>query len=224
MKKRTFSKKSANPFSRPRGKRKFVAERVLIVTEGEKTEPSYFEKLVTSLNLTSVRIERSKGTSPTNVVDSAVDFALATDNCKTAYCVFDQDRNFSNYKQAIDRVKQENRKSQGVRFVAVPSIPCFEFWYLLHVKYTRKSYKDSVSPCVKLIENMKKFKVFSGYEKSSCGNFFDELVSLRNEAITNAARVISEARKEGCEEFYEDPSTRMHVVVEDLTRISTGLS
>lgn len=223
MKKRTFSRKSANRLSRPRGKRDLASERVLIVTEGEKTEPSYFEKLVTSLSLTSVRIASSKGTSPTNVVDSAVDLVLTTDNYQTVYCVFDQDRNFLNYKQAIDRVKQENRKSKGVRFVAVPSIPCFEFWYLLHAQYTRKSYKDSVSPCSKLIENMKKIKVFSGYEKSDCGNFFDEIASLRDTANTNAARVISEARKEGCKEFYEDPSTRIHLLVEELTRISIDL-
>lgn len=173
--------------------------------------------------MTSVRIKSSKGTSPTNAVKFAIDLAHNIDDCNTVCCVFDQDKNYSNYRQALNLVKQENKKSTGVRYLAVPSIPCFELWYLLHVKFTRASYKDAESPCKKLIENLKTIKEFRHYNKTTCENFFDEIASMRVMAIANATQILLEAENDGCMEYFEDPSTRVHVVVEELTRISKGL-
>ena len=42
-------------------------------------------------------------------------------------------------------------------------------------------------------------------------------------AIANATQILLEAENDGCMEYFEDPSTRVHVVVEELTRISKGL-
>lgn len=218
-----MSNNSRQSYRRQSGKRKIASERVLIVTEGKKTEPSYFHCLVLELNLTSVLIKRSKGTSPLNVVESAISLVANTDDIRTAYCVFDQDGNYANYKEALEQVKQKNRQINGTRYLAVPSIPCFEFWYMLHVQYTRKSYKGSSSPCKDLIESLKQNVLFSGYNKATCEGFFDQIASMRGTAISNAKQIISEGKNDDFTEFHEDPSTRVHLVVEDLIKTSEGM-
>lgn len=45
-----------------------IPDRVLIVTEGTKTEPRYFGLLVNELGLTTVKISESAGSAPINVV------------------------------------------------------------------------------------------------------------------------------------------------------------
>jgi len=73
------------PFSRG-------CDRILIITEGEKTEPHYFEEIRKHYRLSTASIEimQSKyGTTPQQVVNFAVDRCKETKEYEAVYCVFD---------------------------------------------------------------------------------------------------------------------------------------
>jgi hypothetical protein len=80
---------------------------VLIVCEGAKSEPNYFNRLrnVYRLSSANVRITPAGGSDPMSIVSFAED-ELASAGYDRAYCVFDRDGH-ANYPQAIQ--KSHNR-------------------------------------------------------------------------------------------------------------------
>lgn len=64
---------------------------VLIVCEGEKTEPNYFRALINDLRLNTANIRISKntaGSSPRNVVDLAREVYKNEQDYDAVFCVF----------------------------------------------------------------------------------------------------------------------------------------
>ena len=140
---RTLARKKAN---------RAGYDRILIVSEGEKTEPLYFEEIRQHyrLHTANIRVIQSAyGTTPQQVVDFAKDECLRTLGWEQVYCVFDRDDhpNFNNAlasAAALDR-KHRNELKQPIRFTAIPSIPCFELWLLLHFEcITRECHRNEV--------------------------------------------------------------------------------
>lgn len=189
-------------------------KRILIVTEGEKTEVSYFKALKYNEEFSNVEIRTARGNAPVNVIKSAEkmckDFELV-------FCVFDQDT-ISKYPETIDSFRKTRNQSikSGIEFVAIPSIPCFEFWYLIRFKDKSRSYSGSPSPCSELIKDLRKVPVFENYDKSKSAEYFKLLAKHQKRAISKAQRILSKAKKDGVREFFEDPSTRVHIVVQAL--------
>ena len=109
-------------------------DRVLIVCEGAKTEPHYLWALVDYLKLSSanVEIDGNSGSSPISVVRHAKrryrEERGKGDAFDRVYCVFDKDTHATYYEAINDCV---SFKPLGVLH-AVPSVPCFEYWLLLH--------------------------------------------------------------------------------------------
>jgi hypothetical protein len=87
---------------------------VLIVCEGEKTEPNYFEELRDALHLSTANIEvvGECGSAPINVVDAAIAKYNKNTDYDLMYCVFDKDRHPS-YKQALQKIKETRLKKGG---------------------------------------------------------------------------------------------------------------
>ncbi len=114
-------------------------DRVLIVCEGEKTEPLYLNDIrrqnrVPSAHITVVPSEY--GTQPRQIVDFAVATFSKTKEYDWVFAVFDRDEHRT-YHEALTRaqtlhMKLKNDERRLVPFVPVPSVPCFEFWLLLH--------------------------------------------------------------------------------------------
>ena len=195
-------------------------DRVLIVTEGKKTEPNYFQRLVDEFDLTTavvVRIVGGGGPAPISVFDKTKSIVDSDEDYDYIYCVFDRDQHES-YGRAIEKIAQlaRNNKFQGKTVMAITSVPCFEFWFMLHVFETAKSY-DSAA---KLIADLKKHELFKNYNKKGCGAFFDKISSMRNEAKKRAERILKDAKRTSQREYYEKPSTRVHLVVNALEKIS----
>lgn len=133
-------------FRRPRGSRP-PAKAILIVTEGEVTEPVYFEALKRKLNLLTVEIEvvgAGKG-DPRRLAEAALEerkqrrkearqgrlgFSKAPD-FDELWIVFDTDVPVA-HGRYYDGMGFAAAK--GVK--AAESTPCFEFWLLLHREYT----------------------------------------------------------------------------------------
>jgi hypothetical protein len=139
-------------------------DRVLIVCEGGKTEPGYFDALVDDLklNTANVEVDGDSNSSPRSVVEYAKkrykdDLRI---NGKSAgfdrvYCVFDKDEH-STYSEAINTINTASPKNV---FYAITSVPCFEFWILLHFEQTTKPFvrAGNRSPCDNIIHELKAY-------------------------------------------------------------------
>ena len=197
-------------------------DRVLIVTEGTKTEPYYFHKLIRELGLTTaeIRIVGYGGSAPVSVAEKAESILRKDDDFQQIYCVFDRDRH-KDYDRALEIVHGIDKKFGKKKTVlAISSIPCFELWYLLHVSDARKPYENPGSPADALIADLKKKAPFERYDKSDRHDFFEPIAANRNEAVQRAERFIKQARHEGASEFHENPSTRVYLIVKALTAIA----
>ncbi len=108
-------------------------EKVLIVCEGEKTEPNYFRELVAyyELNTANVEIDGKCGSSPKNVYKRALELYTTEENrgdpFDRVYCVFDKDTH-STYQETLTAISSQSPK-RG--FFHVTSVPCFEYWLFL---------------------------------------------------------------------------------------------
>jgi len=163
-----------NKFERKQKKRA-SHDRILIVSEGSKTEPLYFDDIrkIHRLYTAHVEVRRSElGTSPIQVVQYAHDLFLNGDSHKKiqarafeqVYAVFDRDQHPS-YRQALERAKSldgklKNDAKQSITFQAIASVPSFELWLLLH-------YEDIQAPLHRdeVMRHLKQH--IPGYEKGA---------------------------------------------------------
>lgn len=142
---------------------------VLIVCEGEKTEPYYLESLRNSLRLSNANIRicgKECGSAPISVVKFAMEEFRANKGVyNKVYCVFDKDKHDS-YDEAKAKIAA-TKLSNGATLHAVISIPCFEVWILLHFIYTTRSFTAAGhdSNCALVLRELKKHII--DYEKGN---------------------------------------------------------
>jgi hypothetical protein len=131
---------------RKRGRRA-SHDRLLIVSEGSKTEPHYFREIRAAYRLHTANVEVQPcelGTAPIQVVQYARDLFEKGDRHKRiqpraferVYAVFDRDDHDS-YFDALALAESlqgtlRNDNKQAIQFQAIASVPCFELWLLLH--------------------------------------------------------------------------------------------
>lgn len=134
---------------------------ILIVSEGTKTERSYFEQLDKFLRgRVRIRFGWARGSSPMNVYKQArkeydrEKSDLGADPYDRVFCVFDQDRH-TTYQQALDSIR--NATPAGI-FRAIPSVPCFEYWLLLHFAFRTQPYRGvgRESACDRVIKELRR--------------------------------------------------------------------
>lgn len=196
--------------------------RILIVTEGRKTEPLYLEEIRATYQLHSANVEvqpGQRGTAPIQVVCYAQDLfkngnlhkGIRAKSFDQVYAVFDRD-NHNSYFQALDLVKSldgkmRNDEGQPTSFKAIASIPSFELWLLLH-------YEDIQTP-IHRDEVMARLKPWiPGYDKGAGGTFSttrDRLATATQCAQALAAKFNA----------YSDPEpfTALHELVTLLTTL-----
>ena len=136
-------------------------ERAMIVTEGSKTEPEYFRRLIRELGLTtaSVTITGDGGSAPISVIKQAKILLAEDPDFEHVFLVFDRDRT-KTYDAAIAKVEtlKPRKAPKGQAIVVIPSIPSFEIWYLFHVSGDRKPYSTGAgvgSPAQALFDDLK---------------------------------------------------------------------
>lgn len=189
---------------------------VLIVCEGEKTEPNYFRALIDDLQLNTANIRIAKntaGSSPRNVVDTAREEFKKEKEYDRVYCVFDKDQHPS-YTEALDIIRREKTHGKrGCPIRAITSIPCFEFWILLHFTYTTKAFDTGHgSICGNVISDLKRF--LPDYEKGEADTY--QIIKDRiPKAISNAKKVAAYCKSSGT----DTPSTEMYSFVEYLRQL-----
>ena len=164
--------------------------RILVVTEGSKTEPGYFSGMKQSLRLSTIEVLPSgAGTAPLQVVKYARDLFKNGNRARIAprsfdhiYAVFDRDSHPS-YFEALNLAssldgKLKNDDRQPVTFKAVASVPSFELWLVLH-------YEDIQAPMERdeILRRLKKF--LPAYEKGS-KEVFQQTRDLMETAMARA--------------------------------------
>lgn len=206
----------AKHLARRRSKRE-SCDRVLIVCEGSKTELNYLRDLRDSLKLSSANIEiyGNSGSSPKSVVWYAKrrlsEEKEKGDTYDKVYCVFDKDTH-SSYTQAINECKKTSRAQICC---AITSVPCFEYWLLLHHEYSTKPFTSAGnrSACDNLIRDLRKH--LRNYSKGTKG-WFNELNNRTDQAISHSEQALQAAYKHGT----DNPTTRMHELVKFLLHLS----
>lgn len=168
--------------------------RTLIVAEGEKTEPNYFLEVRQLLRLPAASVvihPSADGTDSLKVVNYAERIFSEGDSHKkiaprafdAVYAVFDRD-DHQYYSQALKRAESLNGKlrndnKQLIEFKAIPSVPCFEFWLLLHFEEI-----DHPIDRFEVYERLKHH--LPDYEKGSLSTFANTRAGL-SEACKRAA-------------------------------------
>lgn len=194
--------------------------RILIITEGTNSEPSYFKKLFDDLSIPTVRVEiiSSKQSTPESVVAKLKEVLKDGSEFEFIFCVFDRDSHPA-YTSSVKEIARFDERNTFGKIVATPSIPCFEFWYLLHANQSTKPYGVIGSPCDSVVNDLKQVPYFASYSKSDCEGIYDELSSRMNTAISNAKSGIKLAKQNGYQLYHEDPSSRIYLVVEKLLEL-----
>ena len=154
-------------------------DRVLIVSEGKKTEPLYFDEIRRTFRLHTANVEVRQsefGTQPKQVVEYAHDLFLNGDrhrkiaprSFERVFAVFDRDEHRT-YHEALSLAESLNGKlrndaKQKVEFRAIASVPCFELWLLLHFENIQHPLHRSEA-----LQRLKQHIL--GYEKGLEGTF-----------------------------------------------------
>lgn len=209
--------KSAKGLQRRDARREAYAK-VLIVCEGEKTEPHYFQGLRNHYGLNTANIEvcGECGSDPNSVLQFAKqryrEEKDAGDAFDRVYCVFDKDAH-ANYNQALNAIATATPRGT---FVAINSVPCFEYWLLLHYVFSTRPYLalPGNSAGNQVLSELKGY--LPGYEKGA-NNIFAMLLDQLEFAKNNAVRSLREAGANGT----DNPTTRVHELVSFLQAIKT---
>ena len=194
-------------------------DKVLIVTEGSKTEPAYFEEIKDYYDLSgaNVVIDGRSGTNPINVVEYGEHLygreMAAGIPFDRVYFVFDKDRH-AKYKEALNRIAH---LSPGETFYAANSVPCFEYWLLLHFAYTTSPFqpREGQSSSAAVVQELKKH--MPNYRKSMEGVF-----GFLRDRLETAKENASKSLKTAMETGTDNPSTRVHELVHYLQNIRSS--
>jgi len=156
-------------------KRKLLGE-YLIVCEGE-TEKLYFNFLKSKLDdkyrrQVIIRIKSAGGGDALAVVKRAVFFKNELD-VKKVWVVFDNDN--SNKIEEAFKLADENKLN------IVYTNKCFEFWFLLHFKFTTKGFNS----CKQVISDLK-IKI-PDYDKTKT-KYFPSFLEQIEQAVQNSQK------------------------------------
>lgn len=194
-------------------------DKVLIVCEGEKTEPHYLIALRDYLKLSqaNIKIDPDSDSSPISVVSYAKDLIKQSekDPYDHVYCVIDRDRH-ATFDTAIAQINGYRNKSTKLH--AIVSNPCFEYWILLHFTYTTKLFGTSGdSPCMDLIKNDLKTYI-NDYEKGDKNIMLPIIKSGLDTALAYAKKANETAKRNGT----DTPTTQMDELVVYLKNLKAN--
>lgn len=210
-------RRSATDLQR-RGPKRAPYDRVLIVCEGAKTEPHYFEAVRDALELATanVIITGNCGSAPQSVVTEAQKRFKDDPDYDQIYCVFDRDGH-TRYAQAMDTLSRWHPRRPGgannkpVAVEAIISVPCFEYWLLLHFEYTTAHLANAEAVIARLKPH------WHGRYHKGDASAFTATWSRHEQALTHARRALLDAASAGT----DNPTTRVHELVEALKCLKT---
>lgn len=197
--------RSTNDYRRYKG-RKSPGKVIVIVCEGEETEPNYFRALRQKFRLSNLNVQVFPGKgAPINVVNFAIDekkkLGEPTDE---VWCVLDTESLANNptLKTAVEKAKKS-------KINLAISNPCFEYWYYIH-------FDESSRPFANGQEMKRELKThIPDYNESM--NVFPILDSLTPTAMKNAEKL--RKRSDESWDIFPNPSTCVDKLVQEIIEI-----
>ena len=151
------------------GTRKMALLAPFVISGGKNTERFYFQHI--SRNIKELRVIPEyfgKESSYTSFFPEKINKILKDNNEAKIFCVFDWDTIYGN-KTNLEKhnrfVKQIRSFIDDDRVILCPSMPCFEYWFLLHFKNTT----NFVGTCEEIA---KMFEVFGFANKIGNSSIF----------------------------------------------------
>ena len=197
-------------------------DRILIVSEGSKTEPNYFGEIRAAyrLHTANVIVRPSElGTAPIQVVQYAEALFRHGDRHRRilprafeqVFAVFDRDDHDS-YFDALSLAEMldgtlRNDARRPIRFRAIASVPSFELWLLLH-------YEDVLAPMHR-DEVLRRLRLrFPGYYKGAADAY-----AVTREKLDKAMRRVEALASQYTAHDAPEPYT----AIGDLVKVLRGL-
>lgn len=193
---------------------------ILIVCEGEKTEPNYFAYYKRSLRLLNVTLEicgKECGTDPVSVVEYAKKRFRKDSSIDVCFCIVDRDKHDDRVMmKAVDIARSTSTSAR--KFSLHISDPCIEYWFILHFEYCRTPFvqKGSKSRADCAAERLNEL-MSGGYTKND-PEIGDKLAHLQGIAAENAGMSIKDAEETG----EPNPSTTLHLVMNELQSLKSN--
>lgn len=199
-------------------------QRILIVCEGENTEPSYFRKFKLS-NATIKPI--GEGYNTISLVERALELAKH-ESYDQVWCVFDADPKPDNPTQAQNfnaAIQLAQRNKFGVAY----SNQAFEYWLILHFEDHQGGPMNRKDYHIKLNGYLKEFGItYDGKtNKIICQEFFDLLwvvvTTKKGQPYTRTHYAIDRARRNYSRFDHSNPaqnesSTAVFLLVKELIK------
>lgn len=174
---------------------------VLIVCEDTKSSKSYIEDAALHFRVRAkVEVIHCGKTDPSGIISHAIQNKSKFDR---VFCVIDRDSH-ANWDVAVQQ--------GNAHITVISSYPCFEYWLILHFKYSRKPYsatgpKSSGDKC---LDDLRAIKSMEAYQKGATTSIFGALINDLPTACANSIRALKDAESTG----EHNPSTRFHEVIE----------
>ncbi len=178
-------------------------KKILIVCEGAKTEPAYFNSFRVATHVCEVK---GIGDNTISLVKRAKEIKEESSDYSEVWCVFDRD-SFpkKNVNNALNLAKT-------LGYNCAFSNESFELWYVLHFCYldTKISRADY---CKRLSTHLK-----SPYKKNDA-SMYESLKKLQDVAIKNAKKLEASVCTPGLALCDATPFTTVYKLVEKLNKL-----
>jgi hypothetical protein len=179
-----------------------LRQRFLIVCEGQKTEPNYFQAFRVPKDVRTVVI--GVGANTISLVEKAMDLRQE-DDYDQVWCVFDKD-DFTpaQFNDAIQLARQNDIQ-------VAYSNEAFELWYILHFNYhqaatSRHRYGEKLSDLLGV-----------NYEKNAL-DMYERLEAQQETAIRYAEKLLAYYQPHNPAD--DNPCTTVHLLVQELNRFA----
>jgi uncharacterized protein (DUF885 family) len=200
--------RDASSFSRHKAQLKPQAL-TLVLCEDSKSSKQYLSDAARYFrSYALVEIAHCGKTDPKNIVEEAVARRKKFDS---VYCAIDRDAH-ENFDEAL-----QIARSNDVQVVA--SYPCYEFWLLLHFRFSREPHRavGTASSGDRMVKTLRAEPGMEQYRKGDDTRTFTSLLDRLPVARSRAAQTLAQALVDG----EMNPSTRLHVLIEELEKLGT---
>lgn len=117
-------------------------DRLLVLTEGMKTEPDYLKQLLSMLKISPEQVVVKAGTSsdPKHLVEEAkaLSYENARDFRKGIDALFDEICVMIDSENDRPHLREAINQAEDNEFRVALSVPSIEYWFLLHYQLTTK--------------------------------------------------------------------------------------
>lgn len=165
---------------------------ILIICEGQETEPNYIEGLCESHRVNRAAVDLRRGdraTDPVSLVRKARQIFERDPTFDRVFVVCDGDGNVDDARKlAAQRLRSKDRSPLTVELIV--SRPSIEFWLLLHFEYSSRPYR-SAAEAIEVLRGHLPI-----YDKSD-RRIFEAVAPGLQQAIANTSRLTRELRAAG---------------------------